>query len=127
MADVDIEELIKRHNSHRGAVTMTAVQPAGRFGVIEQDGQGMVTKFLEKPPGDRAWVNGGFFVCKPEVFDYIDGDLTSFEEEPLSKLADNNQLIAFKHSGFWQPMDTLRDKKNLCKLWDSEKAPWKKW
>jgi glucose-1-phosphate cytidylyltransferase len=127
VSDVNILDLVTFHKSHGKHISMTAVQPAGRYGALDIKPDNSILSFKEKPKGDGSWINGGFFVCKPEVFDYIDGDLTSFEEEPLSKLADSNQLAAFKHSGFWQPMDTLRDKKNLCQLWDSDNAPWKKW
>ncbi len=127
VSDVNITDLVTFHKSHGKHISMTAVQPAGRYGALDIKPDNSILSFKEKPKGDGSWINGGFFVCKPEVFDYIDGDLTSFEEEPLSKLADSNQLVAFKHSGFWQPMDTLRDKKSLCQLWDSDKAPWKKW
>ena len=127
VSDVNITDLVTFHKSHGKHISMTAVQPAGRYGALDIKPDNSILSFKEKPKGDGSWINGGFFVCKPEVFDYIDGDLTSFEEEPLSKLADSNQLAAFKHSGFWQPMDTLRDKKNLCQLWDSDNAPWKKW
>jgi len=127
VSDVNILDLVTFHKSHGKHISMTAVQPAGRYGALDIKPDNSILSFKEKPKGDGSWINGGFFVCKPEVFDYIDGDLTSFEEEPLSKLADSNQLVAFKHSGFWQPMDTLRDKKSLCQLWDSDKAPWKKW
>ena len=127
VSDVNISDLVAFHKSHGKHISMTAVQPAGRYGALDIKPDNSILSFKEKPKGDGSWINGGFFVCKPEVFDYIDGDLTSFEEEPLSKLADSNQLAAFKHSGFWQPMDTLRDKKNLCQLWDSDNAPWKKW
>jgi len=127
VSDVNITELVEFHRSHGKHISMTAVQPAGRYGALDIKSDNSILSFKEKPKGDGAWVNGGFFVCKPEVFDYIDGDFTSFEEEPLSSLADNNQLAAFKHSGFWQPMDTLRDKKNLCNLWELNQAPWKNW
>tara|TARA_B110000008_G_scaffold269602_1_gene299019 strand:+ start:93 stop:863 length:771 start_codon:yes stop_codon:yes gene_type:complete len=127
VSDVNITELVEFHRSHGKHISMTAVQPAGRYGALDIKSDNSILSFKEKPKGDGAWVNGGFFVCKPEVFDYIDGDFTSFEEEPLSSLADNNQLAAFKHNGFWQPMDTLRDKKNLCKLWELNQAPWKNW
>ena len=127
VSDVNIQELVDFHNDHEKLITMTAVQPAGRYGALDIKSNNSILSFKEKPKGDGAWINGGFFVCKPEVFDYIDGDQTTFEEEPLSNLANDNELIAFKHNGFWQPMDTLRDKKNLCQLWDSNKAPWKKW
>lgn len=127
VSDVNIQELVDFHNDHEKLITMTAVQPAGRYGALDIKSNNSILSFKEKPKGDGAWINGGFFVCKPEVFDYIDGDQTTFEEEPLSNLANDNELVAFKHDGFWQPMDTLRDKKNLCQLWDSNKAPWKKW
>ena len=127
VSDVNIQELVDFHNDHEKIITMTAVQPAGRYGALDIKSNNSILSFKEKPKGDGAWINGGFFVCKPEVFDYIDGDQTTFEEEPLSNLANDNELVAFKHDGFWQPMDTLRDKKNLCQLWDSNKAPWKKW
>jgi glucose-1-phosphate cytidylyltransferase len=127
VSDVNVLDLVAFHKSHGKNISMTAVQPAGRYGALDIKEDNSILSFKEKPKGDGAWINGGFFVCKPEVFDYIEGDLTSFEEEPLSNLADANQLVAYKHSGFWQPMDTLRDKKNLCQLWDSGNAPWKKW
>ena len=127
VSDVNISDLLVFHKDHDKLISMTAVQPAGRYGALDIKSDNTISSFKEKPKGDGAWINGGFFVCKPEVFDYIDGDLISFEEEPLSNLADSNQLAAFKHSGFWQPMDTLRDKKNLCKLWDDNLAPWKIW
>jgi glucose-1-phosphate cytidylyltransferase len=106
---------------------MTAVQPAGRYGSLNIEENGLVSDFLEKPPGDGAWINGGYFVCEPDVIDYIEDDYTLFEKEPLTKLANDDQLVAFKHSGFWECMDTLRDKKHLCELWDNNTAPWKSW
>ena len=106
---------------------MTAVQPAGRYGALDIREDNSIASFNEKPKGDGAWINGGFFVCQSKVFEYIDGDSTMFEKEPLSNLASDDQIMAFKHNGFWECMDTLRDKKNLCYLWDSGKAPWKKW
>jgi glucose-1-phosphate cytidylyltransferase len=127
VSDVNISDLVDFHKNHEKLISMTAVQPAGRYGALDIKPDNSILSFKEKPKGDGAWINGGFFVCKPEVFDYIDGDQITFEEEPLSKLADKNELVAYKHHGFWQPMDTLRDKKNLCQLWDSNKAPWKKW
>lgn len=125
VADVDIDGLIKRHNSHRGAVTMTAVQPAGRFGAIEQDNQGLVTKFLEKPQGDGAWVNGGFFVCDPSIFDFLgDDDTMPFEERPLEALSKADQLFTYRHTGFWKCMDTIKDKHDLNVLISRGDAPW---
>ena len=114
--------------SRRGDRTVTAVQPLGRFGALElDDGDDRVTAFREKPAGDGAWVNGGFFVLEPAVLDYIDGDATLFEREPLERLAADGELRAYRHRGFWQPMDVLRDKQLLERLWDEDRAPWKVW
>lgn len=128
VSDVDIDALLQSHKASGKLCTMTAVQLAGRFGslVIKEDN--MITSFMEKPKGEESWINGGFFVCQPEVFDYItDGDSTIFERAPLENLAKNGQLNAYKHRGFWQPMDMLRDKIELTKLWESGNAPWAKW
>lgn len=128
VADVDINELIKCHEKSNKLVTMTAVQLSGRFGALVIKENDMITSFMEKPKGEESWINGGFFVCEPQVFDYIkDSDSTIFEREPLENLANNNQLNAFKHNGFWKPMDTLRDKKELTDLWQNNQAPWAKW
>ena len=127
VSDVNVLDLVAFHKSHGKNISMTAVQPAGRYGALDIKEDNSILSFKEKPKGDGGWINGGFFVCKPEVFDYIEGDLTSLEEEPLKSLASDGELMSFKHDGFWQPMDTLRDKKNLCQLWDSGNAPWKKW
>jgi glucose-1-phosphate cytidylyltransferase len=127
VADVNILELLKFHKSHGKAITVTAAQPEGRFGALDIGENNIVKTFKEKPKGDGGWVNAGFFVCEPKVFDYIEGDSTVFEEEPLQKLAEDGELYAFKHQGFWKAMDTLRDKLELQKLWDSGKAPWKIW
>jgi glucose-1-phosphate cytidylyltransferase len=127
LSDVDISKTVAFHKNHGKIVTMTAVKPAGRYGAIDIKADDSVTSFKEKPEGDGAWINGGFFVCKPEVINYIDNDSTIFEQEPLTNLALEGQLMSFKHNGFWECMDTLRDKKNLCDLWDSGAAPWKKW
>lgn len=125
VADVDMTELVKRHVSHGGAATMTAVQPAGRFGKIEEDSEGMISNFLEKPKGDGAWVNGGFFVCEPRVFDYLnDDDDMPFEQSPLKALAKANELFTYKHKGFWKCMDTLKDKNDLNELINQGKSPW---
>jgi glucose-1-phosphate cytidylyltransferase len=105
---------------------MTAVQPPGRFGAIAFEGE-RVMAFREKPQGDGAWINGGYFVLSPKVIDYIDGDTTVWEKEPMERLADEGQLSAFRHTGFWHPMDTLRDKVLLEELWQTGKAPWKVW
>lgn len=127
VSDVDIVELVKFHQSHEKLVTMTAVQPAGRYGALNIQSDGIVSNFMEKPKGDGAWINGGFFVCNPGVLDLIEGDATMFEKETLSLLTDTSQLVARKHYGFWECMDTLRDKTHLCKLWDQGIAPWKTW
>jgi glucose-1-phosphate cytidylyltransferase len=127
VADVDIEALVDFHRASGREATLTAVQPLGRFGALELDAADRVEFFREKPLGDGDWVNGGFFVMEPEVFDRIAGDDTILEREPLESLAADGQLGAFKHEGFWQPMDTLRDKRHLEALWDSNEAPWRVW
>jgi len=128
VTDVNIKELIAFHRDQKALATLTAVQPPGRFGAFNLDrDQNKISTFKEKPQGDRAWINGGFFVLEPEVLDYIEGDSTIWEREPMEKLAHDEMLSAYKHYGFWQPMDTLRDKIVLEELWQSEKAPWKVW
>ena len=127
LSDVDIEKTVEFHKSHGKIVTMTAVQPAGRYGAIDIQKDCSVLSFKEKPKGDGVWINGGFFVCKSDVLDYITDDTTVFEMEPLSSLASEGQLMSFKHDGFWECMDTLRDKNNLCELWSNGNPPWKKW
>jgi len=126
LGDVDIKQLIEFHRGQGKLATVTAVQPPGRFGslVLEQD---RVSGFQEKPRGDGNWINGGFFVLEPAVLGYLGDDATVWEQEPLEKLAGDNQLAAYKHHGFWQPMDTLRDKNQLEELWASGRAPWKVW
>ena len=126
LSDVNIGASIAFHRQHGRHATVTAVRPPGRYGAIERSGD-QVTRFIEKPPGDGGLINGGFFVLAPEVLGYIEGDETSFEGTPLGKLAIDGQLMAFEHTGFWQPMDTLRDKNHLEELWHSGKAPWKCW
>jgi len=126
VSDVDIPATIAAHKASGKLITMTAVKPSGRFGALSIDENNTITSFQEKPQGDGAWVNGGFFVCEPQVLDYIKGDVY-FEQAPLEKLAQEGQLHAYKHNGFWQPMDTLKDKKLLTDLWYSGQAPWKKW
>jgi len=126
VADVDVRSLVKFHESHGKLATVTAVQPPGRYGAIEEE-EGLVRGFTEKPRGDGALINGGFFVLSPKCLDLIEGDATSWEGEPLTKLAHSGQMMAFEHRGFWQPMDTLRDKNHLEELWDSGQAPWKIW
>jgi glucose-1-phosphate cytidylyltransferase len=127
VSDVDIQKLVDFHKSHGKLATMTAIQPEGRFGALDISKNNEINSFIEKPKGDNAWINGGFFVCQPEVLNYINGDETIFEKEPLEKLAKEGQLQAFKHDGFWQCMDTLRDKNRLEDEWSTGKAPWKKW
>lgn len=126
VADVDISASIQFHNKHNRKVTITAVQPPGRFGVLNIAGDD-VSSFVEKPHGDNSWINGGYFVLSPKVFDYLEGDNTVWEDAPLSRLSREGEVIAFKHTGFWQPMDTLRDKLHLEQLWNSQEAPWKSW
>lgn len=128
VSDVDIKLLLETHKNHGKAITMTAVQPEGRFGSLKFIGDQQISSFQEKPKGDGTWINGGFFVCEPKVFDYIkDGDKTIFERQPLEDLAKDGELFAYKHSGFWKPMDTLRDNKVLNSLWDKNEAKWKLW
>ena len=124
VSSVDISALIKFHKSHGKLATLTAVQPPGRFGALDIQGT-QINSFLEKPQGDGTWINGGFFVLNPKVLDLITGDQTIWERDPLESLANQGQLEAFFHSGFWQPMDTLRDKNHLEDLWATGDAPWK--
>lgn len=126
VGDIDISASIEFHKQHGKAATLTATFPPGRFGALDIRSQ-QVMNFKEKPKGDGAMINGGFFVLSPKVLNLIHGDDTVWEQEPLMKLADEGQLMAFEHEGFWQPMDTLRDKHLLEELWASGKAPWKKW
>ena len=126
LADVNINELIKFHQAHGKMATVTAVQPPGRYGSLGLVGD-LVTNFLEKPAGDGQYINGGFFVLSPRCLEFIDGDSTSWEGRPLEYLSSQNQIMAFKHSGFWHAMDTLRDKVYLEGLWASGSAPWKVW
>lgn len=126
VGSVDITKLIEFHKKHGKKATVTAVQPPGRFGALEMTGSS-VTSFVEKPHGDGMYINGGFFVLNPSVIDLIEGDTTIWERKPLESLANSDQLEAFKHDGFWQPMDTLRDKQNLEEMWQSGDAPWKIW
>jgi len=127
LSDVNIAKIVEFHKSHGKKITMTAVQPAGRYGALNIKDDNSILSFEEKPKGDGAWINGGFFVCKADVLNYISGDLTTFEQEPLIDLATEGELMSFKHDGFWECMDTLRDKTNLCELWDQGKASWKNW
>jgi glucose-1-phosphate cytidylyltransferase len=126
LADIDITALIAYHREQDTFATVTAVQPPGRFGAVEIDGT-RVRSFHEKPRGDGAWLNGGFFVLSPEVGRYIDGDTSTWEHEPLRTLAREGQLASFRHTGFWHSMDTLRDRHQLERLWESGRAPWRTW
>ena len=126
LGDIDIGELIKLHKSEGTLATLTAVQPPGRFGAIKTD-KNKIIGFQEKPEGDGGWVNGGFFILSPKVIDYIADETTVWEASPMEKLAENGELSAYFHHGFWQPMDTLREKKYLEDLWKSGKAPWRTW
>ncbi|WP_459502319.1 glucose-1-phosphate cytidylyltransferase [Bacillus sp. C1] len=126
LSDVNIQKLIEFHQQHGKLATVTAVQPPGRFGSLILNKQ-TVSAFKEKPLGDGGWVNGGFFVLDPQVFNYISGDTSVFETETLVQLANQKQLDAYQHQGFWHPMDTLRDKKKLVELWENNTAPWKVW
>ena len=126
VSDVNIRQLIDFHRANGRLATLTAVRPPGRFGALELD-ETRVDAFQEKPIGDGGWINGGFFVLSPAVLDYIAGDATVWEQEPLGRLAGDGQLAAYRHEGFWQPMDTLRDKRQLDELWRTGRAPWKTW
>ena len=127
VSDVNITDLIKFHQAHGKQATLTATRPPGRYGALKITNSNTVEKFQEKPEGDGSWINGGYFVLSPEVIKNIDGDDTTWEQEPLKKLAKDGELMSFKHDGFWQPMDTLYEKTMLNNLWNSGKAPWKKW
>lgn len=128
VADINIESLIKHHELSGKIATLTAVQPSGKFGALNLDKHNNILSFKEKPQGDGAWINGGFFVCEPDIFNYLKDDVNCiFEKEPLENLANDNELNAYKHSGFWRPMDTLRDKKELTEMWMTGKAPWAIW
>ena len=126
VSDVNLNNLIKFHNEKKSLATLTAIHPPERFGVLNLSGD-YVKEFHEKHTGESSWINGGFFVFEPEIFDYLQNDSTVLERAPLETLAKEQKLSAFKHNGFWHPMDTLRDKKHLEDLWTSEKAPWKTW
>ena len=127
VGDVDIKGLVDFHRSHGKLATLTTTQPSGKFGALGLAEGDQVQSFLEKPRGDGSWINAGFFVLQPEVLDLIEGDATVFEREPLEQLATGGDLMAFKHRGFWQPMDTLRDKNLLEELWKRDEAPWRLW
>jgi len=128
VSDINIEELLKFHKSHGKAMTMTSVQPEGKFGALNIEKDNKVSTFLEKPKGDSSWINAGFFVCEAKVFDYItEGDGTVFEQLPLQNLAKDGEIYTFKHEGFWKCMDTLKEKQQLQSMWKNKKAPWKVW
>ena len=126
VSDLDLDELLAFHKAHGKLCTLTAVRPPARFGHLELDGD-RISEFSEKPQTGEGWINGAFFVCEPKVFDYIEGDDTQWEHAPLENLAKDGELMAYSYSGFWQCMDTVRDRKLLEKLWESGEAPWKVW
>jgi glucose-1-phosphate cytidylyltransferase len=126
LSNIKISELIDFHKKHKKLATLTAVKPPGRFGVLDLK-EDIVKKIVEKPEGDGSWINGGFFVLEPSVLDYITNDSTIWEKEPLEQLAKNKNLAAYRHQGFWQPLDTLRDKNQIEQLWSKGNAPWKTW
>tara|TARA_A100001011_G_scaffold213282_1_gene221388 strand:+ start:859 stop:1626 length:768 start_codon:yes stop_codon:yes gene_type:complete len=127
LSNINIKELINQHKKSKKAATMSVVLPSARFGAVEIDTNKKIKKFVEKPKGDKQWVNGGFFVLNKKIFNYLSNSDTVWEKKPLENLARDNELMSFKHEGFWQPMDTLRDKILLDKLWDENKAKWKIW
>jgi glucose-1-phosphate cytidylyltransferase len=128
VANIDIKKLVEFHKTHGKSMTMTSAQPDGRFGALDINKDNQVKEFKEKPKGDGSWINAGYFVCEPKVFDYItQGDSTVFEQAPLQDLAKDGEVYTYKHDDFWMPMDTLRDKHKLVKLWIDDQAPWKVW
>lgn len=128
VSNIDLDESLKFHRNHGHAITMTSIQPEGRFGAITIAENNKVSHFLEKPKGDLGWINAGFFICEPKIFDYISDDPSEvFEEGPLAKLAADDELYTYKHEGFWKPMDSLKDKNELNDMWFADKAPWKVW
>ena len=128
VSDINIKELVEFHKTQKKLLTITAVQPTGRFGGLKINHKtNIVEEFNEKPKGDGIWINGGFFICNPEIFNYIDGDETTFEQETINKLVEKEELICYKHSGFWKCMDTLKDKNDLNNLWKNNQAKWKKY
>jgi glucose-1-phosphate cytidylyltransferase len=128
VSDLNIRKLLEFHKSHGRVATVTAVQPQGRFGSVQVEGEdGRVTEFVEKPLGDGQWINAGFFVVSPKIFSYVDGDDTIWERAPMERLTREGELSAFRHEGFWHAMDTMRDRTHLEELWASGKAPWKTW
>lgn len=127
VSDVDLEALLSFHRRHGKALTMTSVRPDGRFGTFAAEPDDRVSMFLEKPRGDGAWINGGFFVCEPRLFEYLEGDATVLEREPMQRMAAEGELFTYRHDGFWKCMDTLRDKNDLNQMWQSGRAKWKRW
>jgi glucose-1-phosphate cytidylyltransferase len=129
VSDINLNELLKYHNAHGRLATLSSIQMPGRFGTLEFDDKGLVTLFQEKPKGDGVWINGGFFVLEPGIFKYLQGDLDTvqWERQPLTSIANDNQLAAYRHTGFWKCMDAMRDKIELEELWQSGNAPWKIW
>lgn len=129
LADIDINNLVSFHKSHKRLATLTTIQTPGRFGNLEFSEDSVVTKFIEKPQGDGMWINGGFFVLEPEIYKYLEGDMedVQWEKKPLIDIAKDNQLVAYKHLGFWKAMDALRDRVELENLWSTGNAPWKIW
>ena len=127
VSDVNINSLIEFHKKNKKYATLLAIRPPGKFGSLVLESTGRITQFIEKPAGDGSWINGGFFVLEPAVFNYIKGDDISWEKEPLESLTKDGQLMAYKHYGFWKCMDTLRHKKELEDMWDEGNAPWKMW
>jgi glucose-1-phosphate cytidylyltransferase len=128
VGNIDIKQLVDYHRQHGKLCTVTSVQPSGRFGALDLSAKNEVKSFLEKPKGDGSWINGGYFVCEPEIFNYINsGDSTIWEKEPMESIAKDGQMNAFKHHGFWRPMDTLKDKHDLNNMWEMDQAVWKIW
>ncbi|MFH1861083.1 MAG: glucose-1-phosphate cytidylyltransferase [bacterium] len=127
VGDINIKELVDFHTKNGKLATVTSVQPPGRFGTLDIDNDNHVRRFLEKPSGDGIWISGGFFVLEPDIFKYISGDEVLWEREPLTQIALDGQLMSYQHHGFWQPVDTMREKNILEELWDAKKAPWKVW
>lgn len=127
VADIDIQATIEEHRKAGKVLSMTAYQPGGKLGVLDMDADGTLKSFQEKPQQGGSWINAGFFVCEPELFDYLNGDNEMFEREPMQRLMAKQQIHVYKHNGFWKPMDTLRDNQELNKMWAEDKAPWKTW
>lgn len=127
VSDINVKGLLDFHKKHKKFCTVTSVQPSGRFGALTLSDNNQVHSFFEKPKGDGSWINGGFFVCEPEIFNYIKGDDTVWEKEPMEQIAHEGQMYAYKHGGFWRPMDTLKDKNDLSEMWETNQAPWKIW